>query len=156
VDPVLATSPAEGIAAATAAAAGDSASAGGSAGTGDSASASPGATDSVSASAGEGASTSAATGIVMGTPPNEIYAPNTSTRPEGDDAPAAAVATAPPPVSGSEVISAETQRQSKFLEQLFAGYGTAQTPAPAAKSAQPASAEPAEAPSGIPSHTTRD
>ena len=185
-DPVPATSPPEGIAAATAAAAaaGDGAGdgEGASAGLDTSASASPdtsagdsaagdSASAGASASGGDrvtaGDSTASAAGgdsagstVALGTPPREIYAPNTSARIEGDDAAAARASTAPRPVTGNEVMSAETRDQSKFLQQLFAGFGSAKTPAtaPAAQATQPAPTEPAalSPATGIRSGTTRD
>ncbi len=71
-------------------------------------------------------------GIDDGTAPSEIYAPNASTGIE------AAGAWSTQPGSGTEVISAETESQSKYLEQLFDHFGTAATPAAESVVSQPA------------------
>ncbi len=64
-------------------------------------------------------------GIDDGTPPSEIYAPNAFSGIE------AAGAWRTQPGSVTEVISTETESQSRYLEQLFDEFGTASTPAAA-------------------------
>jgi outer membrane protein assembly factor BamE (lipoprotein component of BamABCDE complex) len=64
-------------------------------------------------------------GIDDGTAPRETYAPDSFTGIE------AASAWRTQPGSGTEVISAETESQSRYLEQLFDDFGTAPTPASA-------------------------
>ena len=81
-------------------------------------------------------------GLDDGTAPNEIYAPNIFTGIE------AAGAWSTQPGSGTQVISAETEGQSRYLEQLFDDFGTASTPDPAESpvseqaASQPAVSEP--------------
>jgi outer membrane protein assembly factor BamE len=60
-----------------------------------------------------------------GTAPNEVYAPNAFTGIE------AGSTWSTQPGSGPQVISAETEDQSRYLEQLFDDFGTASTPGPA-------------------------
>ncbi len=64
-------------------------------------------------------------GLDDGTAPNEIYAPNTFTGIE------AAGAWSAQPGSGTPIVSAETEGQSRYLEQLFDDFGAASTPGPA-------------------------
>lgn len=88
-----------------------------------------------------------------GTTPSEIYAPNAST---GLEAARAAPAASEPL---SEIISAKTQSQSRYLEQLFEGFGRASAPAPAA-AATPAQPPPVSQPTAAapsaPGQPTRD
>ncbi len=81
-------------------------------------------------------------------PPSEIYAPNSSAEIE-----AAAGAWSTEPGSATEVISAETERQTRYLEELFEDFGTVTTPeaAPA-----PAVSAPADDESGDFPRNTRD
>ncbi len=87
-------------------------------------------------------------GIDDGTAPSEIYAPNTSTEIE------AAGTGATEPGSGTGVISAEIESQSRYLEQLFDDFGT--TPTPAATPEESVVSEPAISESSDITQTTRD
>lgn len=84
--------------------------------------------------------------------PSEIYAPNTSTD--------SVTAGGPQPVRvAPEKVSAETASQSRYLEKLFDGFGTA--PVPESAAAKPAEAKDTEPESVVftrrdPTQTTRD
>jgi len=81
--------------------------------------------------------------------PSEIYAPNSST-----DIGAQAGAWSTQAGSATEVISAETESQSRYLEELFEDFGTPTTPEAAPATAvvsQPAATESSDFP-----RTTRD
>lgn len=98
------------------------------------------------AETGAGASVSAA--------PSETYAPNTSAELGAAPAPAAAASGA------KETVSAKIESQSKYLQQLFEGFGSAPVPPastvglPAAQA--PAQEQPAAGEPVVPIHTTRD
>lgn len=67
-----------------------------------------------------------------GSTPSELYDPNSSTEFNTTGAWSAE------PAGNVEVISAETESQSRYLEGLFEGFGTAPPPAPAAAPDKPA------------------
>lgn len=88
-------------------------------------------------------------GIGDVSPPDEIYAPNSST-----EIGAAAGAWSTQAGSATEVISAEIESQSRYLEDLFEDFGTPSTPE--AASVPVAISEPAAGESGGIFRNTRD
>jgi outer membrane protein assembly factor BamE len=83
--------------------------------------------------------------------PSEVYAPNTPAEIE------AASAARAQPGTTTQAISAETESQSRYLENLFDNFGTAPAPtAPSEASAESTDAEPAVPASSILVQPTRD